>query len=216
MPPLIAVMAASLISSIIVAAFTILAMDNASPGPSLHPVMPKVYEITSCLLNLCLDRFLDCMEESYNFLWWASFPALIASIICVIPVTKWEALGIAVSIPLQVVLHIIQDRFAFRRETEDTTLALRNQLQGFENGTVLSAKVKDHFVTKEDAEAQADAYQETITHGKDQLKEATWTIGHLQKLNNEVQDDLEDVRNSQTYAEQCRRDKEYKAEISRW
>ena len=205
MPSLGAVIAAIFISCTVSAVFTVLALDNATGGTLLHPAMPAVYDLIKSLMQVCLARFLDRMEEFYNLLWWASFPALVASIIWAIPATKWEALGIAISIPFQVVLHFIQTRSAFRRQAINAILELQDRLEEFESGTVLSAKVEEHFVTKEDAEALTD-----------ELNEATSMIDHLEKRNTELQDDLESIQKSHKISEQCKREKEQKAEISRW
>jgi Trp operon repressor len=175
-----------------------------------------VYGLTTPILKACLAGFLARMEEFYTLLQWSFVPALIGSIIWAIPATKWEALGNAVSVSLQVVFNFIQDRSNFRREAIDMILAMQERLDLFENGTILSAKVKEDFVTKEDAKAQADALQATITHGANQLKEANSMIDYVEKHNKELQDDLEDMQKSHTHKEQLRREEEHKDEIARY
>jgi hypothetical protein len=174
------------------------------------------YGLTMSLLKVCLAGFLNRMKEFYTLLRWSAFPVLIGSIIWAIPETKWEALGIAISVPLQVVFNFMQDHSILRREANDMILALQERLELFENGTILSAKVKEDFVTKEDAKAQADALQATITHGENRLKEATSKIDYVEKRNKEFQDDLEEIRRSDTYKEQLRREEKHNDEIARY
>lgn len=175
-----------------------------------------VYGLTASFLKVCLVCFLHRMEEFYTLVRWTSIPAVIGSIIWAIPASKWEALGIAVSIPLQVVTNFMQDRSTFRRDAINVIIAQQERLEQFESGTILSANVKEYFVTKDDANAHADTLQAIITRGADQLKEANSTIRHLEQRNTEIQDDLEDTLNSQTHDEQIKREKAHKVEILRW
>lgn len=175
-----------------------------------------VHGLILSLLKVSFAGVLHFMEEFYTLLRWTSIPALIGSIIWAIPASKWEALGIAVSIPLQVVSNFMQDRSTFRREATDMIIALQERLELFESGTILSANVNEYFVTKEDANAHANTLQATITCGTNQLKEANSTIRHLEKRNTEIQDDLEYTLNSQTHDEQTKREKAHKVEILRW